>query len=74
MEKYQALDFQPDTEMEFRVGYSYSLILRDAEGNQIQRVTPYNDAVIIDGEIYRCDMNSTASDLLLELSSIFEQK
>ena len=46
--------------------------LLDANGNVLQNVTPYKDAVTLDGEIYDGSMNQTTTALLLAVSAARE--
>ena len=72
LEAYAALDIRPEEELERRIGYSYRIQLLDADGNVLQNVTPYKDAVTLDGEIYDGSMNQTTTALLLAVSAARE--
>lgn len=72
LEAYAALDIRPEEELEQRIGYSYRIQLLDADGNVLQTVTPYKDAVTLDGEIYDGSMNQTTTALLLAVSAARE--
>ena len=52
---YWLLDFDAPNEENTRVGYQYSMILQDADGNKMQSVTPYKDGVTIDRIFYQYD-------------------
>ena len=69
LEAYAALDIRPEEELQQRIGYSYRIQLLDANGNVLQNVTPYKDAVTLDGEIYDGSMNQTTTALLLAVSA-----
>lgn len=69
---YRALDFQPDDSLDGRSGYSYFLRLFDADGNYLQAVTPYTDAVQIDGTLYDNSMNGTSIQLLQGLDALWK--
>lgn len=43
---YNQLDFTAQTIENERVGYQYSMVLQDADGNELQRVTHYKDGDI----------------------------
>ena len=49
LEAYAALDIRPEEALQQRIGYSYRIQLLDADGNVLQNVTPYKDAVTLDG-------------------------
>lgn len=72
---YWQLDFTAEYEDNTRVGYQYSMKLLDAEGDKLQRVTPYKDGVTIDGIFFKYDNtgNDTVASLNLMdyLESIF---
>lgn len=72
LEAYAALDIRSEEELEQRIGYSYRIQLLDADGNVLQTVTPYKDAVTLDGEIYDGSMNQTTTALLLAVSAARE--
>ena len=72
LEAYAALDIRPEEELQQRIGYSYRIQLLDADGNVLQNVTPYKDAVTLDGEIYDGSMNQTTTALLLAVSAARE--
>lgn len=72
LEAYAALDIRPEEELQQRIGYSYRIQLLDADGNVLQNVTPYKDAVTLDGEIYDGSMNQTTTELLLAVSAARE--
>ena len=77
---YWQLDFSVQSEKSTRVGYQYSMILQDADGNKVQSITPYKDGVTVDGTFYQYDNsgnntenNAEASLRLMEyLESIFD--
>ncbi len=77
---YWQLDFSVQSEKNTRVGYQYSMILQDADGNKVQSITPYKDGVTVDGTFYQYDNsgnntenNAEASLRLMEyLESIFD--
>ena len=58
--------------MQQRIGYSYRIQMLDADGNVLQNVTPYKDAVMLDEEIYDGSMNQTTTALLLAVSATRE--
>ena len=72
LEAYAALDIRPEEALQQRIGYSYRIQLLDADGNVLQNVTPYKDAVTLDGEIYDGSMNQTTTALLLAESAARE--
>lgn len=52
LQLYEQLDENVDTEENVRVGYQYSMILYDEEGNVLHMVTPYKDGFTIDNMFY----------------------
>ena len=72
LEAYAALDIRPGEALQQRIGYSYRIQLLDADGNVLQNVTPYKDAVTLDEEIYDGSMNQTTTALLLAVSAARE--
>lgn len=71
LDLYENLDFAPGTELQERIGYSYLLGIFDKEGNRIQTVQPYKDAVQISGTIYDGSMNGSCVQLLLKLDLLW---
>ena len=57
---YWQLDFTAEYEENTRVGYQYSMKLLDAEGEKLQRVTPYEDGLTADGIFYQYDNTGDA--------------
>ena len=72
LEAYAGLDIRPEEDLQQRIGYSYRIQLLDADGNVLQTVTPYKDAVTLDGEIYDGSRNQTTTALLLAVSAARE--
>lgn len=70
MDLYEGLSVSLDEDMVFRSGYAYFMEILDANGNILQRVTPYRDAVTIDGEMYDGSANGTSMELLLKLDEL----
>lgn len=70
LELYENLDVAPDEEIEIRSGYSYRMLLYDENNQLLQDVTPYKDAVCIDGTMYDGQLNGTTTNLLLNLDSL----
>lgn len=68
IETYKALEFEPlEPEQEARdvsVGWQYSMKLYDVDGNMLQKITPYNNTIKIDGITYDSSMNYSSSSLL----------
>lgn len=67
---YEKLYFVDDDSFSERIGYSYYMDICDTDGNVLQRVTPYKDAVQIDGKIYRC-VDDSSTNLMLYMDLLF---
>ncbi len=70
LELYHNLNAMPDDTMELRIGGQYYMQILDENGEELQRVTPYKDAVKIDGRMYECSKNGTSTQLYLKLDSL----
>lgn len=68
---YEDMDFSINPDLPGRSGYTYRMVLYGADGMMLQSITPYKDAVSIDGNIYDASMNGTAVELLLKLKSLW---
>lgn len=65
---YENLSFVDDDSLSDRIGYSYYMQICDADGNVLQSVIAFKDAVQIDGKIYSCwDDSSTKLMLYMDL-------
>lgn len=65
---YENLSFVDDDSLSDRIGYSYYMQICDVDGNVLQSVIAYKDAVQIDGKIYACrDDSSTKLMLYMDL-------
>lgn len=70
---YSQLDFTSDHEKNVRVGYQYSMILKDANGEKLQRVTPYKDGLGVDDRFYLYDDTSTEAAAALRCMESIER-
>ncbi len=64
---YMQLDFTAQYEENSRVGYQYSMILQDADGNKLQSVTPYKDGVTADRIFFQYDNTKAGDDVAASL-------
>lgn len=74
LEAYANLDvapIEPVEEAEQMLGYAYAMNLKDENGELLQQVTPYKNAVVIGGEVYDGSANGTTMQLLGELEGAF---
>ena len=67
---YEKLSFVDDDSLSERSGYPYFLKICDVDGNVLQSIIAYKDAVQVDGKIYRCDDDSS-TNLMLYMDLIF---
>ena len=65
---YKQLDFSVQSEENTRIGYQYSMVLQDADGNKVQSITPYKDGVAVDGTFYQYDNTGNNSENNAEAS------
>ncbi len=69
---YRQLDFTAQTVENERVGYQYSMVLQDADGNKLQRVTPYKDGLTVDSVFYQYDGTGESAAASLRLMEYME--
>lgn len=69
---YGQLDFSVQAVENERVGYQYSMVLYDVEGNKLQRVTPYKDGLTVDGIFYQYDGTGEGAKASLNLMEYME--
>ncbi len=67
---YENLAFVDDDSLSDRIGYSYYMNICDVDGNVLQSVIAYKDAVQIDGKIYRC-VDDSSTKLMLYMDLLF---
>lgn len=74
LEAYANLDIaplEPAEDAEQVIGYTYAMKLKDENGELLQQVTPYKNAVVIGGEVYDGSANGTTMQLLSALEEVF---
>lgn len=69
---YGQLDFTAQTVENERVGYQYSMVLQDADGNKLQKVTPYKDGLTVDRVFYQYDDTGEGAAASLRLMECME--
>ncbi len=69
---YRQLDFTAQTVENERVGYQYSMVLQDADGNKLQKVTPYKDGLTVDRVFYQYDDTGEGAAASLRLMEYME--
>ena len=69
---YGQLDFSVQAVENERVGYQYSMVLYDADGNKLQRVTPYKDGLTVEGAFYQYDGIGEGAKASLNLMEYME--
>lgn len=69
---YGQLDFTAQTVENERVGYQYSMVLQDADGNKLQKVTPYKDGLTVDRVFYQYDDTGEGAAASLRLMEYME--
>lgn len=69
---YGQLDFSVQAVENERVGYQYSMVLYDAEGNKLQRVKPYKDGLTVDGAFYQYNGTGEGAKASLNLMEYME--
>lgn len=67
---YEKLSFVDDDSLSERSGYSYFMKICDVDGNILQTVIAYKDAVSVDGKIYRC-VDDSGTNLMLFMDLLF---
>ena len=69
---YQQLDFTAEQEENTRVGYQYTMKLQDAEGNTLQKVTPYKDGLTVDRTFLQYENTGDSAAASLRLMDYLE--
>lgn len=67
---YENLDVEPSENLSLREGYTCCLKLYDADGQFLQAVVPYKDALKLDYTMYKATANGTAIELLIKLQEL----
>lgn len=69
---YGQLDFSVQAVENERVGYQYSMVLYDAGGSKLQKITPYKDGLTVDGVFYQYDDTGEGAKASLRLMEYME--